>query len=65
MSEEQFYVIMALNITFMFGVKQTNHCSNICTYAYCVLGIIEFNVFMRSQRIRQTGIRQASRMFRF
>ena len=25
--------------------KQTNHCRNICNYAYCVLGMIELKVF--------------------
>ena len=53
------------NVAIYVWVKQTNHCRNICTYAYCVLGIIELKVFIRSQRIRQTGIHQVSRIFRF
>ena len=44
----------------MFGDKQANHCRNIGTYAYCVLGITELKVFMRSQRIRESGIHQVS-----
>ena len=44
-----------MNIAFCVWVKQMNHCRNICTYAYCVLGITEFRIFIRS-RVRETEI---------
>ena len=40
-------------------------CLYLCFIAYCVFGIIELKVFMHSQRIRETGIHQVSRLFRY
>ena len=58
-SRDRHYVSEEQKNSFNSGdAKQTNHCRNICSYAYCVLGIIELKVFMRSQKIRETGIHQ-------